>query len=35
MTNTHAHERIDIDLSPSAKAGKHTGDSGRTNQHGG
>lgn len=27
--------RIDMDLSPSAKAGKHTGDSGRTNQHGG
>lgn len=31
MTNI----RIDRDLSPSAKAGAHTGDSGRTNQHGG
>lgn len=27
--------RIDRDLSPSAVAGKHTGDSGRTNQKGG
>jgi hypothetical protein len=27
--------RIDRDMSPGAVAGKHTGDSGRTNQHGG
>jgi hypothetical protein len=26
---------IDIDVTPSAKAGTHTGNSGRTNQHGG
>jgi hypothetical protein len=29
------NKRIDRDMSPAAIAGKHTGDSGRTNQKGG